>query len=928
MAETRSTCPYCGVGCGVVIEHDGAQITGVRGDPDHPANHGRLCSKGQTLALTATAAVRLHARLRQPELRRTRSEARRLVDWDTALDHGAARLAAVIGDHGPDAVGFYLSGQLLTEEYHALNKIARALVGTPHVDTNSRLCMASAAAGYKATLGADAPPACYEDIALAHTLWITGANPAWAHPVLMRRIEDARRANPAQRLVVVDPRHTETAAMADLHLALQPGSDVALAHGLLHLMLWEGWCDTGFIATRTTGFDALKARVRECTPAATARLTGLKADAIVQAARWFAGLDGEPGAPRRPTLSLYCQGLNQSRQGTANNAALINLHLACGQIGRPGAGPLSLTGQPNAMGGRECGAMAHLLPGHRDAANAEHRAEIARLWNAPALPATPGLAALEMFEAAAEGRLKALWIACTNPAHSLPDQALVRRALERCEFVLLQDAFADTATAAYADLLLPAATWGEKDGSVTNSERRISLVRAAVPPPGQARPDLDIALDLARRLQRRLPGRDGVRFDFDGPEAVWNEHREATRGRDLDISGLSWSMLERDGPQQWPLPEGASTGRARLYTDHRFATADGRARFVDVAIGGVAEPRDARHPFSLLTGRLRDHWHGGSRSGQVASLFGQAPEPVLNLHPQDMARLRLAEGDLARIASRRGELLLPVAGERALQPTQAFVAMHWGGEWLPGGGGLGVNALTTGARCTTSRQPELKHCALRVERAELPWRLLAAGWFTPDDAAARRREAVALGATLGFASVVPFGRPQDDGRTGLMLRGAHAGPPPADWLTAMHALFGLEGAEVLRYADAPRAHHRALRLDAEGRLGAVLLAGSTVGEDWLRALLQSGRVAPRPAVRLLAASPVPPLPLPARSPQVCTCFAVDQATIEQVLPTLPGQGAQRLSALQARLRCGSACGSCLPTLRRMAAVSTLDVEAA
>ncbi len=928
MAQTRSTCPYCGVGCGVLIEHEATQITGVRGDPEHPANFGRLCSKGQTLAQTATAPVQLHARLHQPMLRRGRDQARVAVGWDAALDHAAERFADIIGTHGPDSVGLYLSGQLLTEEYHAFNKIARALIGTNNVDTNSRLCMASAATGYKATLGADAPPACYDDLALAHTLWVSGANPAWAHPVLVRRIEDARRAStgahPAQRMVVVDPRHTETAAMADLHLALLPGSDVALCHGLLHLMLWEGWCDEAFIAAHTAGFGALKTRVREFTPAVTAKLTGLKAQDIVQAARWFAGLDGAEGEPRRPTLSLYCQGLNQSRQGTANNAALINLHLACGQIGRPGAGPLSLTGQPNAMGGREVGAMAHLLPGHRDAGKAEHRDEIARLWGVPALPATPGKAALEMFEAAADGEIKALWIVCTNPAQSLPDQALVRRALQRCEFVLVQEAFADTATAAFADLLLPAAAWGEKDGTVTNSERRISRVRTAVPPPGQARPDLDIALDLARRLQARLPA-TGANFHFADVQAVWDEHRAGTRGRDLDITGLSWALLDRAGPQQWPLPEGATTGTARLYTDHHFATDDGRARFLDTAAGSVAEGRDARHPFSLITGRLRDHWHGGSRSGQVGSLFGQAAEPVVQMHPQDLARLRLAEGELALLTTRRGQLLLPVQADPGLQPTQAFVAMHWGGEFLPGGlagsAGQGINALTSSARCATSRQPELKHCAVRISRADKPWKLLAAGWFTPAEGPVLRRQLAALGAELDHASLVPFARPSEPERHGLLLRAAHHGAPPAAWLDALQSLLDLQGGTALRYDDPRRSHRRALRLDEQGRLGAVLLSGSTVGEDWLRALLQAGTVAPRPAQRLLAATDTPPLPQAARSPQVCTCFDVSQAQITAALPACAGTAEQRLQALQAQLHCGTSCGSCLPTLRRLVAAT-------
>jgi assimilatory nitrate reductase catalytic subunit len=923
--ETRSTCPYCGVGCGVIIQSEGAAITGVRGDPEHPANFGRLCSKGQALHLSATAPVQMHARLRQPMLRAARELPRQAVGWDRALDHAADRFAEIILRDGPDAVGLYLSGQLLTEDYYAFNKIARGLIGTNNVDTNSRLCMASAAAGYKATLGADAPPACYDDLALAHTLWISGANPAWAHPVLVRRIEDAKRANPAQRMVVVDPRQTETAGMADLHLQLLPGSDVALCHGLLHLMLWEGWTDAAFIAAHTSGFDALKTRVREFTPTVTAKLTGLRAEDVVQAARWFAGLDGEGGGQRRPTLSLYCQGLNQSRQGTANNAALINLHLACGQIGKPGAGPMSLTGQPNAMGGREVGAMAHVLGGHRDAGNAEHRAEIAQIWGIPALPAKPGKAALEMFEAAADGEIKALWIACTNPAQSLPDQALVRRALQRCDFVVLQEAFADTATAAYADLLLPASSWGEKEGTVTNSERRISRVRAAVPAPGEARADLDIALDLARRLQARLPSPSPdappARFDFAGPEAVWNEHRETTRGRDLDITGLSWPLLEHAGPQQWPCPEGATTGQPRLYGDHRFVTPDGRARFHDSAAGNVAETRDARHPFSLNTGRLRDHWHAGSRTGQVGSLFGQAAEPVVQMHPQDMARLRLAEGELALLESRRGQLLIPVQADSGLKPSQVFVAMHWGGEFLLGGGGQGVNGLTSSARCATSRQPELKHCALRITRADRPWRLLAAGWFHAEQIPALRRRLAALGSTLDYATAVPFGRADSDDRHGLLLRAAHSGAPSADWLAEVEALFDLQGPEALRYDDARRSHRRALRLAADGRLGAVLLAGSTVGEDWLRALLQDGAVAPRPASRLLAATTKPPTVQPPRSPQVCTCFDVDQAQINQVLQGVTGSSEQRLLAVQTQLRCGTSCGSCLPTLRRLSATS-------
>jgi len=761
MAETRSTCPYCGVGCGVIIESQGTQITGVRGDPEHPANFGRLCTKGSTLHLTAAAPVTLQTRLLQPLQRLQRGSAPTPLAWDAALDLATTRFADIVRQHGPDAVGFYLSGQLLTEDYYVFNKLAKGLLGTNNVDTNSRLCMSSAVAGYKTTLGADAPPACYDDLHRAHTLFIAGSNAAFAHPILYRRIEDAKRANPAQRIIVIDPRRTETAEAADLFLQILPGTDVALFNSLLHVMLWEGWTDNAYIAAHTNGFDALKARVRDYAPKEVAPLCGIREADLIQAARWFAGLDGEPGV-RKPTLSLYCQGLNQSSSGTAKNAALINLHLATGQIGQIGAGPFSLTGQPNAMGGREVGGLANLLGAHRDLAKAEHRAEVARLWGVDDVPALPGKTAVEMFEAAADGQIKALWIACTNPAQSMPDQATVRRALERAEFVVVQEAFATTTTCAYADLLLPATPWGEKDGTVTNSERRISRVRPAVAAAGDARHDWLIATQFARRLEATLrPGRDTL-FAYDTPESVWNEHRESTRGRDLDITGLSYARLEVQ-PEHWPYPEGASTGVARLYTDGVFPTDDGRARFADTAYTKVAEPRDARYPFSLNTGRLRDQWHGMSRTGTLGRLFGHVPEPSVEMHLQDMHRMKLAEGDLVHVTSRRGSVILPARSSEQVALSQCFIAMHWGEEFLSGSTSIGtrvagVNALTSPAYCPQSKQPELKHAAVKVLKAELPWRLLAVAWLPADRALAAREELKPLLAAFPFASMVPFGR--------------------------------------------------------------------------------------------------------------------------------------------------------------------------
>lgn len=923
MKETKSTCPYCGVGCGVIIRSEGAQITGVRGDPEHPANFGKLCTKGSTLHLTASAEVTRQARLLHPMLRERRGEKPLRVDWHVALELAADRFAQVARAHGPDAVGFYISGQLLTEDYYVFNKLAKGLLGTNNVDTNSRLCMSSAVAGYKLTLGADAPPACYDDVNHADCLFIAGSNAAFAHPVLFRRIEEARAARPGMKVVVCDPRRTDTAEFADLHLALQPGTDVMLFHGLLHVMLWEGWTDAGYIAAHTSGFDALKALVRDCTPDQVAQTCGIAKEDLFTAAKWF--------ATSPATLSLYCQGLNQSSSGTAKNAALVNLHLATAQIGRPGTGPFSLTGQPNAMGGREVGGLANLLSAHRDLANPQHRAEVAALWGVPSVPEKPGKTAVEMFQAAADGEIKALWIACTNPAQSMPDQATVRRALQRAEFVVVQDAFATTATCDYADLLLPATTWGEKEGTVTNSERRISRVRAAVPAPGGARQDWEIVVDFARRLERRLPARASTSlFPYATPESIWLEHRASTRGRDLDITGLSYALLD-EAPRQWPFPAGAAEGRERLYADGRFPTADGKARFAAVTYQPVAEPCESRYPFSLTTGRLRDQWHGMSRTGTLGRLFGHVPEPVVQMHPQDASRRGLKDGDLVHVTSKRGSIVLPAQASTDLLPGQAFIAMHWGGEFLGGVSSTGerlagVNALTTSAYCPTSKQPELKHAAVKILKAELPWTLLAVAWLAGGDALRVREQLRATMEVFPFASCVPFSSnaPLEDAATrercGVLFRAAAYETPPDELLQRLEALLGLTGPETLRYADRRKGQRRSIRVRRDGaevRLEAVLLAGDTSAEAWLKSLLQQELPAQAYGRQLLAPGAKPPLAVQPRARQVCNCFGVDAPAIEGHLNACDGSPEQRLGSLQASLRCGTNCGSCVPELKRM-----------
>lgn len=955
MTDTRSTCPYCGVGCGVIIESQDNEITGVRGDPDHPANFGRLCTKGSTLALTASAAVTRQTRLLQPMRREHRHEAPQPVSWDSALGFASESFAQIIRDHGPDAVGFYISGQLLTEDYYVFNKLAKGLIGTNNVDTNSRLCMSSAVAGYKQTLGADAPPACYDDVNHAQCIFIVGSNTAYAHPILFRRIEDAKAANPALKIIFCDPRRTDTAEIADLYLGIQPGTDVSLFNGMLHIMLWEGWTDAAYIAAHTTGFDALKATVRDYTPDLVAETCGIKKEDLLAAAKMF--------ATSAATLSLYCQGLNQSSSGTAKNAALINLHLATGQIGKPGAGPFSLTGQPNAMGGREVGGLANLLSAHRDLANPEHRAEIAALWGVPSVPEKPGKTAVEMFQAAADGEIKALWIACTNPAQSMPDQATVRRAMERAELVIVQEAFATTSSCDYADLLLPATTWGEKTGTVTNSERRISRVRPAVAAPGETRHDWAIAVDFAQRLEVLLKAagsRPGLpspeENDSEAPplprptlfpyplqdaalavEVIWNEHRESTRGRDLDITGLSYALLEEE-PRQWPFKPGDTAGKARLYEDGVFPTADGKARFANTVYKPVAEPRESRYPFSLTTGRLRDQWHGMSRTGTLGRLFGHVAEPAVQMNAQDMARRLLKDGDLVYVTSKRGSIVVPLQASPEVAVSQAFIAMHWGEEYLSGQstGGTplaGVNALTTSAYCPSSKQPELKHAAVKILKAEMPWTLLAMAWLPEGDVLTAREQLKPLMAQFPFTSCVPFSNNTplaDRGRerSGVLFRAASHETPPDEVLAALERIFGLDAPDVLRYADRKKGQRRTMRLVRNGsdaHLAGFVLAGDTSAQAWIRTLLQDELAAQSYGRLLLLPGAKPPVAVQSRGKPVCTCFNVSDMAIDEHLALLGhgGGGAghlhtdeDRLASLQAMLKCGTNCGSCVPELKR------------
>ena len=640
--------------------------------------------------------------------------------------------------------------------------------------------------------------------------------------------------------------------------------------------------------------------MREFTPAVSAEICGVPAVDIVKAAKLFAGASA--------TLSLYCQGLNQSVNGTHNNAALINLHLATGQIGKPGAGPFSLTGQPNAMGGREVGGMANLLSAHRDMANAQHRAEVAALWGVPDVPATPGKTAVELFDALRAGAIKAVWIACTNPAHSMPDVTRVHEALKQAEFVVVQDSFASVETAAYADVLLPASTWGEKEGTVTNSERRISRVCRAVTAPGEARADWKIARDFALCLGAKLGNTDAPRlFAYARAQDVFNEHRESTRGRDLDITGLSYALLESRGPQQWPFPEGATVGMPRLYEDGKFPTPSGRARFVNTVHKATAEKTDARFPLHFNTGRLRDQWHGMSRSGRVARLHNHAEEPLLTMNAQDMARRQLGGGDLVRMASKRGAITVRVAASDELRSGQTFMPMHWGSRNM---NSSGANALTIAAFDALSKQPELKHAVIQVEKLDLPFCVVAIRRFAADQQDDAQAFADALQPLLAYFEYAHVGLAGREASV-VQLRGYSVAPVDDAVLDRLDGLLGMSVEFTMRYVDARRRVEKKARIE-DGMVQSVCLAGETAAQEWLKNMMVQGASAE--AVRPWVLAPVASAPRGSlmRGRIVCACHDVS----EQEIRSEAAKGAS-LKALQAKLKCGTECGSCLPAVKQL-----------
>ncbi len=680
---------------------EGGSVSRIRGDARHPANFGEICAKAVHLAPT----IRPSGRALYPLVRERRGGALMRKSWDDALDYVARRLRAIIASSGPDAIAFYGSGQLMTEDYYVFNKLVKGFLSTNNFDTNSRLCMSSAVAAYTMALGSDGPPCAYADIELADLFLIVGSNTAWCHPITSRRLEKRKRADPERvKIIVVDPRRTETADFADLHLPIRPGTDIALLNAMLSTMIREGLIDDDFIRQHTTGWSAVRDRVLEWPQARAAQICQVPEGEIARAARWFGRAEA--------AMTLWSMGVNQSTSGTAKALAIINLHLASGAIGRAGCGPFSLTGQPNAMGGREVGGLSHLLPGYRRVEDSEHRAQVAHLWGVEPerISARRGLSAVAMFEGLARGAVKAIWIICTNPAVSMPDLDLVDRALRYAELVVVQDSFENTDTAAYADVILPAAQWPEKEGVMTNSERRISYLPRLVDPPGEALPDWEIAARAARALGF------SEAFSFSSAEAAFEEYKLLTRGRPTDISGLSYARL-RSGPVQWPCPDPHHPGTPRLYSDYKFNTQDGRARFIAVDNLPPAEMPDAAFPLILTTGRIRNQWHTMTRTGAAPALVKAVPEPYIQINSEDAAAAGITDGCFAEVRSRRGLFVAQARVTAEIARGVCFIPFHWGRQR---GFFKAANNLTTRARDSISEQPELKFCAISVRRVDDP----------------------------------------------------------------------------------------------------------------------------------------------------------------------------------------------------------------
>ncbi|MBR1283358.1 molybdopterin-dependent oxidoreductase [Bradyrhizobium sp. AUGA SZCCT0177] len=878
LRATKTTCAYCGVGCGVLATPDGRGGAAISGDPEHPANFGRLCSKGSALGET----LGLENRLLHPMIRCDNGTMER-VAWSDALDHVAHRFQHIIARDGPGAVAFYLSGQLLTEDYYVANKLMKGFVGSANVDTNSRLCMASSVAGHRRAFGADTVPGCYEDLDEADLLVLVGSNAAWCHPVLYQRMLVNKQSRGA-RIVVIDPRRTDTVGDDDLFLGLKPGTDTALFSGLLVHLADNGALDRDYIERHTSGFDDAMARARSMagSVAATALATGLSEPDVAAFFQMFAS------TPR--VVTMYSQGVNQSAQGTDKVNAILNCHLATGRIGKPGASPFSLTGQPNAMGGREVGGLANQLAAHMGFTPADID-RVRRFWKAPRIATHEGLKAVQMFEAIARGEIKALWVIGTNPAVSLPNADAISAALKKLElFVVSENVISNDTVDAGAQVLFPAQAWGEKSGTVTNSERRISRQRAFLSAPGEARPDWWIIGEIAKRLGF------GAAFNFATAADIFREHAalsafENDGGRDFDIGGLqalSDEAFDAMAPVQWPIRLDAQP-QARFFAEGGFFAGEQKARFIAPETPALRTETTAARPLRLNTGRVRDQWHTMTRTGMSPRLGQHLPEPFVEVHPDDAARHGVADGDFARVTTDYGQCTLRVVVSERQQRGMLFAPIHWSAVTATG---ARVGSLVAPLTDPFSGQPENKATPASITPYEYVFRGFALSRTPlelPDHAWWAR---VAVNGGYGYLLA-----------DNADLRGWQS------WLGA------IAGDDLAEYKDFGGGVYRAASFAADRIETCLFIGPARDAGDWnvVKGLFAADTLSNDQRRMLLSGKSIDGLAN--AGPIVCACFGVGRTTICETIAA----GARSAADIGAKLKAGTNCGSCIPELKRLIA---------
>lgn len=868
MNTIDSVCPYCGVGCGVsVTVSDKAQEITVKGDDAHPANAGRLCVKGSALGDT----LGLSTRLLQPRVDGLQAS------WEHALSAVVHRLQDTISRYGPDSVAFYVSGQLLTEDYYVANKLLKGFIGTANIDTNSRLCMSTAVAAHKRVLGSDTVPGCYQDLELADLLVITGSNMAWTHPVVYQRIVAAKQARPQMKIVVIDPRQTATSELADLHLQIAPGSDIFLFDGLLAHLLASPVVDDAFVRDHTENFAELvrHSRQRDNAVDSVADQCGVDAGLLRTFYQWF--------VRTARAVTVFSQGINQSSHGVDQASLILYCHLITGRIGKPGACPFSITGQPNAMGGREVGGLANQLAAHMDLENPDHHALVSDFWQTQNLATKPGLKAVDMFRAVADGRIRFIWIMATNPVVSMPEANLVRDALHNCDHVVVSDCVADTDTTRLADVLLPAAAWGEKSGTVTNSERYISRQRGFLPLPGAAQPDWWIVSQVARRLGFAHA------FEYESAADIFREHAALSTyhnagSRDFDIGALAQlddAQYEALAPVQWPL------GQQRVFSDGRFFTPTGRARFLPVQPGPLPQATDADYPLWLNTGRIRDQWHTMTRTGLSSRLQKHITEPFVDMHPSDLLLRGLHSGDLVTVNSRHGRCVVRVQQQRGQTPGSVFMPIHWNDCFSSA---ARVDSLVTAICDPVSGQPAFKQMPVSVSALPVRWHACLVS-----------SQRVPLPASMYWST--------------RYLDGLYVTALAGDQHVDMAALQTLWAGSASRWTELEDSHAQSLRLigrDDDGvRIWFAMqtTAMPDIDEDWLIANWRQADISPRELMLGRAWGSQ----AGDKGTLICTCHQVYHTTIRAAID----DGCDSTAGLGKTTRAGTNCGSCIPELNKM-----------